>query len=440
MSSFQNTSIGTMPSEWEIIPLTKAIGKYIDNRGKTVPVTNKPTKMVLIATNCIKEDSIFPVKEKIRYVADDIYENWFRAHPEPGDIIIVNKGTPGLVCFVPNKIDFCIAQDMIAMRPDPKVMNNKYLFAYMRSRKFKWQVSSLNVGTTIPHLKKTNFAELLIPKPTIKEQELIGEFYFSLSSKIELLRRQNETLEKIAQTIFKEWFVEFNFPDKNGKPYKANGGKMIDSELGEIPDGWRVGRISDTFHMIGGGTPKTSVAEYWNGDIPWFSIVDAPSESDVFVINTEKTITKLGLDKSSTKVLPVGATVISARGTVGRCAIVGHEMAFNQSCYGVIAKDHYSHYWVYLTVKDRVAALINSGHGSVFNTITRETFDSIRIPVPDSQITQSLDDVISSSMSKIKQNLWQMQTLTRLRDTLLPKLMSGQVRVKDATKIIGRTT
>ena len=159
---FKEVNIGIMPKTWKIESLPNLISHITDNRGKTAPTSDDG--IPLIATNCIKENNLYPTYDKIRFVSEETYNNWFRSHPEPNDIIIVNKGTPGLVCLVPNPIDFCIAQDMIALRPDKDKIYDKYLFAYMNiPHPFKHQVDSLNVGTTIPHLKKTVFSELLSP-------------------------------------------------------------------------------------------------------------------------------------------------------------------------------------------------------------------------------------------------------------------------------------
>jgi len=209
-----------------------------------------------------------------------------------------------------------------------------------------------------------------------------------------------------------------------------------DSELGEIPPGWRVLPLSEVVNIIGGGTPKTKVKEYWGGDIPWFSVVDAPTETDVFVIDTEKHITELGVEKSSTKVLRKGTTIISARGTVGKCALVGRPMAMNQSCYGIQGKNGKSDYFVYLTIRRQVSDLQRSGHGSVFNTITRDTFKTIRIACPPSNITTSYEEIVHPLMELVLANLHENATLTSLRDTLLPKLISGELRVPDAEKFI----
>ena len=130
-AKFKETEIGMIPEDWEIRPLTELISNVVDNRGKTAPTSKDG--IALIATNCIKEDGLYPIKDKIRYVSQETYDNWFRDHPKTGDIIIVNKGTPGLVCLVPENVDFCIAQDMVAVRPNDNRVYGKYLFTAMRS-------------------------------------------------------------------------------------------------------------------------------------------------------------------------------------------------------------------------------------------------------------------------------------------------------------------
>lgn len=438
MSEWRETEVGAIPVHWQVKPLTGLIAFTVDNRGKTVPTIEDTTAFPLIATNCIKEDALYPLKEKLRFISDDTYENWFRSHPQPGDIIIVNKGTPGLVCFVPDPVDFCIAQDMVALRTNEKVYN-KYLFAYMRSHYFKYQVYGLNVGTTIPHLKKSNFKELKIPIPSMQEQKVIGDLYYTLSLKIDLLRRQNHTLERIAQTLFNRWFVEFEFPfdfaqgrpDANGRPYRSGGGPMIESELGEIPLGWRVGTFLELFDLLSGGTPKTSVPEYWDGEIKWISGKDTTANHRKFILSTEKQITEDGLNNSATKLLPQFTTVISARGTVGCYCLLPEPMCMSQTNYGIRPKDEKLNFFTYLSVSSIVELLKRQAYGTVFDTITTVTFKQSEILIPPLAILFEFEGTISPFFRKMLVNETQIQTLTNLRDTLLPKLMSGQLRVNN---------
>lgn len=190
--------------------------------------------------------------------------------------------------------------------------------------------------------------------------------------------------------------------------------------------------LSELLTIIGGGTPKTSVDEYWNGDIPWFSVVDTPSASDVFVVATEKTITAQGLAGSSARLIPKGATIISARGTVGNLAIAGRDMTFNQSCYGLRGTDDAGDYFVYLTAQQMVDQLKSMAHGSVFSTITRQTFEAIQSPVPPSSVLAAFERLVTGWFDVILSNVEEARTLVQLRDTLLPRLISGELRIADA--------
>lgn len=210
---------------------------------------------------------------------------------------------------------------------------------------------------------------------------------------------------------------------------------VFNEEMGWVPEGWEVSSLDSLIELIGGGTPKTSNEEYWNGDIPWFSVVDAPSKSDVFVLDTEKHVTPNGIANSSAKLLPVGTTIISARGTVGKCAVVGEPMAMNQSCYGVRGAEGYGDYFTYYTVLLRVAELQQRSHGSVFSTITRDTFRTIKIAACPPGVSCAFDDLVSVFMSKIKLNVQSNKVLSELRDALLPKLLSGKIQLPEAESL-----
>ena len=225
-------------------PLTELLDFIVDNRGKTVPTSN--TGIALIATNCIRNEYLYPLYEKVRYVSDETYKTWFRSHPQSGDIIFVNKGTPGRTALVPNPVDFCIAQDMMAFRVKENVIYNKYLLAVLRSRDIQQYIFNSQVGTIIPHFKKEQLKNLLIPLPKMAVQKRIGDFYYIFSKKEEVNRRIKENLEQQAQALFKYWFVDF-------EPFRD--GEFVKSELGMIPKGWRVGKIGDIATIVSGKRP-----------------------------------------------------------------------------------------------------------------------------------------------------------------------------------------
>ena len=166
---------------------------------------------------------------------------------------------------------------------------------------------------------------------------------------------------------------------------------------------WKECKLSEIMDLIGGGTPKTSNPDYWGGDIPWISVKDFNGERR-YVGDTEKKITKLGLENSSTKILSKGDIIISARGTVGELAIIPSDMAFNQSCYGLRAKDFVDSCFLYYLLKQSVNILKHNTHGSVFDTITRETFENISVKLPPLPTQQKIARILSSLDDKIELN------------------------------------
>ncbi len=419
------------------ISLKDAVSFVVDNRGRSAPLADKGIK--LIATNCISNRQLYPTYEQVRFVSQETYDNWFRAHPEPRDIILTNKGSQnGAVCLVPDPVDFCIAQDMVALRADADIVDPLYLFAALRSPLVQSRIKSLNVDAVIPHFKKTDFDKLFIPLPDMQQQQRIGLTYFELSLKIELNQRMNETLEAMTRAIFRDWFIDFG-PTRakmEGRaPYLAPDiwslfPDTINDAAG-LPEGWHEEPLTHFMEIVGGGTPRTSEEAFWGGDIPWFSVTDTPFASDTYVFKTDKSITQAGLESSAARLIGAGETIISARGTVGNLARAGREMAFNQSCYGLRGANGYGNAFVFLAARHMVARLQSMAHGSVFSTITRQTFEGVSIAAPGARVAARLEQAVGRMFARIKSNVAETIQLADTRDFLLHKLMSGEVQIRD---------
>jgi type I restriction enzyme S subunit len=322
---------------------------------------------------------------------------------------------------------------IIRARPDRTKAEPLYLYYFFNSAAGLHCLDTIRRQVAVAGITGSDLSRLEIPIPPLSEQRAIAHILGTLDDKIELNRRMNETLEAMARAIFKSWFVDFDPVRAKAEGCDPGLPKPIsdlfpdrfeDSELGEIPREWQVGTLAEEIEIIGGGTPKTSVPEYWGGDILWFSVVDAPASTDVWVIDTEKKITEAGLNNSSTQLLPKGTTIISARGTVGKCALVGHPMAMNQSCYGIRGKERCGNYYGYFSIRNEVSDLQQQTHGSVFNTITRTTFGHVDKIVPPIDMINVFDRTVEPLMARVLANLYEYQTLTVLRDTLLSKLLS----------------
>ena len=318
-------------------------------------------------------------------------------------------------------------------------LGNNPRFAYYLLQTL--DLAAFNSGSAQPSLNRNYLYSISLKIPARAAQDGIVDVLKSLDDRITLLRETNATLEAIAQALFKSWFVDFDpvHAKMQGRAPEgmddATAALFPDgfeaSKLGEVPRGWRPSTFRDTIEIIGGGTPKTSNPDFWGGDIPWFSVVDAPAPTDVFVVATEKHITSAGLRGSSTKLLPAGTTIISARGTVGKLALTGQAMAMNQSCYGLRGKAGDT-YFTYFSATRLVQQLRQRAHGSVFDTITQETFVGIQVAYPAPEVIGAFDPVVEPLMARIRENLFQAQTLSTLRDTLLPRLISGQLRLPEA--------
>jgi type I restriction enzyme S subunit len=371
---------------------------------------------------------------------------------DEGDIVIAMTDMKDRVAIlgncarIPSSNRFLLNQRVGKIRSkNNKVANQHFLYYYMNSPSQVHQLRSMaNRGVQV-NLTTASIIESLVFLPPIQHQEAIAHILGTLDDKIELNRKTNETLEAMAKALFKSWFVDFD-PVRakaegrpTGLPAEISDlfpDSFEDSELGEIPRGWQSCPFTQLVDVISGGTPKTSVDEYWNGSIPWFSVVDAPSGADCWVIQTEKSITHLGLDNCSSKLLPIGTTIISARGTVGKVCLTGQDMAMNQSCYGLRSKAANGEFFCFYLTKSIVEILEARAHGSVFSTITRDTLDGVSTISPPLEVKSSFNSIARALLGKINNNLEESRILGNQRDTLLPKLISGEIRIPDAEKML----
>ena len=255
--------------------------------------------------------------------------------------------------------------------------------------------------------------------PELETQRSIASILSSLDRKIELNNKINADLEEMAQVIFKNWFVDFeSFKD----------GKFVNSELGMIPEGWKVGTLTDVIKLMPGGTPKTSEPLYWdNGTIPFFSPKDV---NGVYCFTTEKHITETGLNKCSSNLYPKDTIFITCRGTVGKVCLTACDMAMNQSNYAIKAIDGYSQCYVFFLVKSVVERLIKKSNGAVFSAITSKDFDE-EIFIPSQKAVEDFTNVIDGFFRRIFTIGTENSRLSLLRDTLLPRLMSGEIEVPE---------
>ena len=382
------------------VPLTELLSFVVDNRGKTVPTA--PSGHKLIATNCVTNNALFPVYEKIRYLSEETYQTWFRAHPIPGDILFVNKGTPGRVCLVPDPVDFCIAQDMIALRADESKIYPKYLFAVLRSREIQQQIYNTNVGDVIPHFKKQFLDQLLIPIPERSIQESIGDLYYVLSLKAERNKKINDNLYAQAKAIFDNHFIN------------------IDA----IPAGWRKGNLLDIANYLNGlamqkfrpqgneiGLPVLKIKELRQGSCGDSSELCSLRIKPEYIIHD-------------------GDVIFSWSGSLLVDIWCGGTCGLNQHLFKVTS-DIYDKWFYYLWTAHHLARFIAiaADKATTMGHIKREELAKAEVLIPCEEDYTSLTSIMQPIFELIISNRIEGRKLAVLRDELLPKLMSGEIDV-----------
>ncbi|UWR22621.1 restriction endonuclease subunit S [Sulfitobacter sp. S190] len=360
-----------------------------------------------------------------------------------GDVLFARRGAQATGRTARVRLgeeDFiCGTGAILARIHDKEVLDPDYFAWFLLSSETVEWIREQAIGATMPNLNAGIIKRISLPLPPLPEQREIAGVLGALDDKIEANRKAAACLEEMARALYRSWFVTFdpvhaksqNRPPAHMDPTIAALFPDRFSENG-LPEGWAIDSFSNLFDLISGGTPKTSVQEFWGGSIPWYSVVDAPSDGQVFVHKTEKAITKRGFEKCSAKKVPKGTTIISARGTVGKLAVASEEMVFNQSCYGLRGKHGDFPAFVYFSSMRAVEQLQSMAHGSVFSTITRKTFDGLDLVQPKRQVLDAFELEVGAFLEKILIHGRENQTLATLRDTLLPRLMTGTLRVKAA--------
>ena len=387
------------------VPLTELLSFVVDNRGKTVPTA--PSGHKLIATNCVTNNALFPVYEKIRYLSEETYQTWFRAHPIPGDILFVNKGTPGRVCLVPDPVDFCIAQDMIALRADESKIYPKYLFAVLRSREIQQQIYNTNVGDVIPHFKKQFLDQLLIPIPERSIQESIGDLYYVLSLKAERNKKINDNLEQQAQAIYHERFETVSPND--------------------LPSEWRIVTLGEVATISNKSfnplkEPEILLEHY---SIPAFDEARFP----VFELSTSIKSNKFIIDASCFMISKLNPTTkrvwkpycLTGNAVCSTEFIVykAKDKTITDFLYSVIDSNSFS---------DFMCSHVTGSTGSRQRTTPSDTL-SYELILPSEDELAEFQSLVSPMYAQIRINAIENDRLKRLRDSLLPKLMSGEIDV-----------
>ena len=351
---------------------------------------------------------------------------------EPNDIVFARTGnSTGRSYFYEGTEEKMVyAGFLIKFSLDPSKVNPKYMKYYTKSKNYKNWVNSYKSGSTRSNINAKTYEDMLIELPPRSIQNSLVKILSVLDEKIEINNQINETLENMAQELFKRWFVNFEFPNENGEPYKSSGGEMIESELGLIPKRWRVGGFEDLGKIISGGTPSKSNEEYFTkSGIAWITPKDLSNNRNKFVKNGATDITEMGLKNSSAKLMPKGSVLYSSRAPIGYIAIADNEVSTNQGFKSIVPHENISSEFVFQMLKNNTDKIIGQASGSTFKEISGKGMKSIKIIIPEYDVLDAYSKLVSPFLKMIRNNENSTLRLKNLRDTLLPKLMSGEIRV-----------
>lgn len=412
--SSKESIIGTIPNDWGMLSISE-VSKVIDSLHQTPTYSDNGVPMVRVTD--IKEDGL--ALENCLRVSNENYELFTRNHkPMLGDIVISRVGTYGVFSYVKTSEKFCLGQNTAIISPE---INSKYLFYNLINKRTKYQIDNLAVGSTQKTISLKNIKALKIPICDDNEQKAIADTLSCLDDKIELNNRINKTLEEMAQAIFKSWFVDF-------EPFQD--GEFEESELGRIPRGWRVGVLSDLGKIIGGGTPSTKREDYFILDgIPWITPKDLSICKDKYINRGQQDITELGLKESSAKLMPKGTVLFSSRAPIGYIAISKNSVTTNQGFKSIIPNQNVGSEFIYYVLKNNTDEIENRASGSTFKEISGSEMKKIPVIIPDNETLEKYNIVMDGLGREQMMVEDQNKTLVLVRDTLLPKLMSGEIRV-----------
>ncbi|MCL4271021.1 MAG: restriction endonuclease subunit S [Anaerolineales bacterium] len=317
--------------------------------------------------------------------------------------------------------DFLVspAYDVFEIK-DTKTLSPEYLMMWFSRKEFDRNAWFYTDADVRGGLDWEAFCDMTLPIPSPDKQHEIVKEYNTILQRIDLNNQLIQKLEETAQAIYKQWFVDFEFPNENGEPYKSAGGEMVESELGEIPMGWEVNSFTKTFKLMGGGTPSTEIDSYWNGEIPFFTAKDVTE--CYYSFDTERNITKSGLKNCSSRLYPENTTFVVARGaTVGSVALSGKQMAMNQSCYAILGKDG-SAFFAHQSTLNLMKSLTSQATGATFGALVTKNFDEQIIIEPPIEIVMHYEKIVGnvykSMLDHLKLNLLLMKT----KNLLLSKL------------------
>lgn len=436
-----------MAGEWEVLTLRDAGVTLIDCDHRTPPAVEVGYPYVAIPQ--LRNGRIN--LNDARRIAPQHFVEWTRkARPTEDDVVLSRRCNPGETAHVPAGVEFALGQNLVLLRADGRRVFPPFLRWLTRSPEWWGQIGKfLNVGAVFDSLRCADVPRFQLSLPPLPEQRAIAHILGTLDDKIELNRKMSETLETMARALFKSWFVDFE-PVRAKAEGRDPGlppdlaalfpDRLVESELGEIPEGWEVKSIGELAEVIGGSTPKTERAEYWEGGAHhWVTPKDLSRLSMPVLLDSERKVTDAGLAQIGSGLLPPGTVLLSSRAPIGYLAIAEIPVAINQGFIAMKPRPGTSNLFLLRWASAAHELIVSHANGSTFLEISKANFRPIHTVAPNGPVMEAFDRLTRPMYLKVVEQERESRTLAALRDALLPKLISGELRVADAEKFVGRT-
>ncbi|HDY7726371.1 TPA: restriction endonuclease subunit S [Vibrio vulnificus] len=451
-----------MASNWPRVRVSDVCELIVDCVNKTAPVSPVPTPYKMIRTPNIKNGRVST--DDCRCVDADTFAKWTRrATVERNDVLLTREAPLGEVGIVNSSEQLFLGQRIMQYRADQSKLDPHFLLYSFLSPDLQHQFSMHEgSGSVVSHIRVGDCSKFELNLPPLAMQKRISEILRNLDNRITLNHQINQTLELMAQTLFKSWFVDFDpvmdnaldagnpIPDElqhraearqavreseDFKPLPDDVRQLFpdafeESELGWVPKGWVVSTAGDEFTVKGGSTPSTKSAEFWEGgDIHWTSPKDLSGKAEKILLDTERKITTLGLRKITSGLLPPETVLMSSRAPVGYLAMTKVPVAINQGYIAITESKSLTQEFALYWLNSKIEMIKSISGGTTFAEISKKTFRTIPIVVPSAQSANAFSETVALYLNKISKNVEECSSLGALRDSLLPKLISGELEI-----------
>jgi type I restriction enzyme S subunit len=408
----------------------------------------KGTDFISAGVPVIKIKNVKPGKvilDSLSYVSREVADRTQKFRVLPNDILITMSGnridgTPetwvGKVSLFRHTGEFLLNQRVGVLKvKDTNKVSEVFLSILLSSEDYQHHfISKATSSGGQANISPSLIYDTEVAIPPIEEQKVIAKIFSSLDGKIELNRRMNATLEAIVRALFKAWFVNFepvhaNRENRTSESVSPDVAKLFPNEFENgIPKGWRIRKIREILEAKGGATPSTKNSNFWNGDRYWATPKDLSNLASPVLLNTERKITDEGVKQISSGILPSGTLLLSSRAPIGYVAISQIPVSINQGFIAIQAKELSNLYMLYWLMQ-HMEIVKNRANGSTFQEISKSSFREIELIVPDNSTLKLFDEKVASVFERIVSNEKETLRLEQIRNSLLPRLISGKIPV-----------